>query len=78
LLLIGRLPNFTYIRGAILAAAAHGWLLDLGRSQYLRVRANAEGAENFPAMVFLSAETGQTEELVEQAERLFGDAQLPR
>ena len=76
LFLTGRLPNFTYTRAVILAAADHGWQVDLERSQYLRVRGIGGRVENFPVMVFVSKEIDQTQNLVAQAELMFGDAQI--
>ncbi|TIL33925.1 class I SAM-dependent methyltransferase [Mesorhizobium sp.] len=70
LLLTGRLPNFGYHRGVILAAADYGWRLDATHSCLLKV-SDAGQVEHFPAMVF---EPGETDDIVlalANAERIF-------
>lgn len=71
LFLFGRLPNFGYTRGVIIAAAENGWRLDLDRSRYLKVREPDGSMQRFPAMVFTAAEVDGLDELLRDAEKLF-------
>lgn len=70
LLLTGRLPSFGHVRGAILAAAAHGWFLSLNRSRSITIK-GPDGEERFPAMVFTVDEIWSIDGLLHDAEKIF-------
>jgi len=69
LLMVGRIPNFGFLRAVVIAAAAKGWQLELDESTVLKVTAPDVGLQRYPALQFRASAAALIS--IEDVERFF-------
>ena len=70
--MVGRIPNFGFLRAVVIAAAAEVWQLKLNESTVLQVTDPDVGLQRYPALQFRAAAAPAVS--IEDVERFFAAA----